>query len=155
MKYKINKKDLLNFLLEARSKTYASNGGKVDKPLIEGSRQFEYSSNDWLYRDIYNIGNSKFIGIEIVSFKTTPVASMSYYGNFEKMTEVEVDVVLRKALIDKQRLVRIWNTVNYNIDNYTYHNKGSGNINQYEGKETISKDGGVIYFFQYTGGFIG
>src|SRR3989344_3908542 len=96
----LDKKELTDFLLKSRTKTYAGNSGKV-KPLLEGARQFEYKNGNWLYRDIYNQGRGKFAGLETIYFGGKPVWSESYYGNFEKMTEEEVDKILRRALIDK------------------------------------------------------
>lgn len=155
MKTTISKTELKRFIIESRTKTYAGNSGQVSKPFLQGSRQLEYSKSDWLYRDIYNIGNKKFIGFETIYFKNTPVLSMSYYGNFEKMTEEEVDKILRKALIDKGDNVRLWNVVKYKMDEYSYINEGSGNIDQFEGSERIEKNGKTLYFFYYASGLIG
>lgn len=150
----VDKQKLTNFILKARTKTYAGNQGEV-KPLMEGSKQFEYSSNDWLYRDLYNQGNGKFVGLETVYFRNSPVWTMSYYGNFEKMTEQEADGILRKSLIDNKEKVRLWNNVTYEIDNFTYKNEGNGNIDEFEGSEEISKRGEKVYYFYYAAAFIG
>ncbi len=150
----LNKKELTDFLLKSRTKTYAGNSGKV-KPLLEGARQLEYKEGNWLYRDIYNQGRGKFAGLETIYFEGKPVWSESYYGNFEKMTEEEVDKILRHALIDKARDVRIWNTVRYEMGDYIYLNEGSGNIDELEGSERIEKNGETVYFFYYAGGFVG
>lgn len=150
----LDKKKLLKFILKASKNTYASEGGSV-KPLLPGSKQLEYSEGDFLYRDIYNLGNGKFAGLETVYLKNTPIWSMSYYGNFEKMTEEEVDKVLRKALMDKWDKVRLWNKVTYKVGKYTYINEGSGNIDQFDGGERIEKNGETLYFFYYASGIIG
>src|SRR5690348_5162661 len=134
----IDKHKLIKFLLTARTKTYAGAGGKVT-PLLTGSTQLEYSEANWLYRDIYNIGNGKFIGLETIYFENKPVWSMSYYGNFEKMTEEEADKILRKALQDKWDKVRLWNNVRYTVDNYKYTNEGSGSADEFNGSEKIEK----------------
>jgi len=130
------------------------NSGKV-KPLLEGARQLEHKEGNWLYRDIYNQGRGKFAGLETIYFEGKPVWSESYYGNFEKMTEEEVDKILRRALIDKASEVRIWNTVRYEMGDYLYFNEGSGNIDELEGSERIEKNGETVYFFYYAGGFVG
>lgn len=150
----LDKKSFLKFLLKARTKTYAGEKGST-KPLLPWSRQFEYSEKDFHYRDIFNIGNGKFAGLETVYMKGKPIWSLSYYGNFEKMTEEEVDKTLRKALIDKWDKVRLWNKVTYKIGEYTYINEGSGNVDQFDGGESIEKDGETIYFFYYASGIIG
>jgi hypothetical protein len=150
----VNKGRLTSFIARARTKTYAGNTGEVE-PLLEGSKQFEHKENDWLYRDIYNQGNRKFAGLETVYFKGKPVWSMSYYGNFEKMTEKEADAVLRKALIDKSTKVRLWHSILYEIDQYTYINEGSGSIDESEGSEQVEKNGKPVYYFYYAAGLIG
>ena len=93
--------------------------------------------------------------LETIYFEGKPVWSESYYGNFEKMTEEEVDKILRRALIDKASEVRIWNTVRYEMGDYLYFNEGSGNIDELEGSERIEKNGETVYFFYYAGGFVG
>jgi len=150
----MDKGKLTQFLLKARTKTYAGHSGQV-KPLLIGSKQLEYKEDNWLYRDIFNIGNNKFAGLETIYFNNKPVWSMSYYGNFEKMTEEESDNTLRKALIDKWDKVRLWNNVEYKIGDFIYTNEGSGTIDEVEGSERIEKNGKTVYFFYYAGGFIG
>ena len=150
----MDKKKLTKFLLKARTKTYAGHMGRV-KPLLQGSKQLEYKDGNWLYRDIYNIGNNKFAGLETIYFKNKPIWSMSYYGNFEKMTEEESDNILRKALIDKWNKVRLWNNVEYKIGDFVYINEGSGTIDELEGSEKIEKNGETVFFFYYAGAYIG
>ena len=150
----LDKNKLTQFLLTARTKTYAGDGGKVD-PFLKDSAQLEYREEDWLYRDIFNQGNGKFIGIETIYYQDNPVWSMSYYGNYEKMTEKEADEILRKALVDKWDEARLWNNITYKIGDFTYINEGSGTIDELEGSEKIEKSGESVYFFYYAGAYIG
>jgi len=150
----INKDSLTSFLLNARKNTYAGNAGEII-PLLEGSRQFEFKEKEFLYRDIFNIGNNKYAGLETIYHKSKPVWSMSYYGNFENLTEKEVDTILRKALSEKWDRVRLWNNVKYKIDEYEYSNNGSGNIDELDGSEKLEKNGETVYYFYYAGGLIG
>ncbi len=150
----INKDHLTLFLLKARKNTYAGNAGEIT-PLLIGSRQFEFKEDEFLYRDIFNIGNSKFVGLETIYYKNKPVWSMSYYGNFESLSEEEVDKVLRKALVEKWDNVRLWNNVQYKIDDYVYTNNGSGDIDEFDGSEKLEKNGKTVYYFYYAGAFIG
>lgn len=150
----MDKKKLTDFLLKARTKTYAGEAGKV-KPAFKDSYQLEYKDENWSYRDVYNNGNGLFMGFETIYLQDKPVWSMSYYGNFQKMTEEEIDKILRRALIDKWKTARLWNDVKYDIGNYRYTCEGSGNIDELEGTENVFKDGKQVYFFFYAGGFIG
>lgn len=150
----MDKKILTNFILKARTKTYAGNTGQA-KPLLEGAKQYEYKENEWLYRDIYYQGNGKFIGLETVYFQKKSVLSVSYYGNFSKMTEEEADKILRKTLIINANRTRLWHKVVYKIEKYVYTNNGSGNIDEFEGRENILKNGKTVFFSYYAGAFIG
>lgn len=150
----MDKKNISNFIIKARTKTYAGNTGQT-KPLLESAKQYEYKENDWLYRDIYYQGNGKFVGLETIYFQKKPILSVSYYGNFSKMTEEEADKILRKALIDNANRVRLWHKVVYKIEKYIYTNEGSGNIDEFDGSEIIQKNGDTVFFTYYAGAFIG
>lgn len=150
----VDKKKLEAFLIKARTKTYAGGGGKVI-PAFIGSYQLEHKEEDWLYRDVYNLGNAIFAGLETVYFKDKPVWTMSYYGDFKALTEEEADKVLRGALIENKDRVRLWHEVNWEKDKFTYSCAGYGNIDELGGEEEITKSGEKVYYFYYAGGFIG
>lgn len=150
-----NKRELLNFLLKARTKTYAGKGGKV-KPVFKGSDQLEYRENNWFYRDVYYTGNGIFMGLEVVHYKNKPVWAMSYYGNFKGMSEKEIDSVLRRALMENWQKTRIWKKVVWKDGNYKYICQPDfrGSIEELAGVEKILKKGKRIYSFFYAGGLI-
>jgi len=152
----LDKEELLQFLLKARVETYAGDKGKV-KPILNGSVQLEHIEGEWLYRDIYYIGNGIFMGLEVVHFQDKPIWSMCYYGNFKKMTEEETDKILRGALIDKWQKARLWNKVEWEKDEFKYicEPDFEGSINEIAGMEKIFKSGEQVYTFFYAGGLIG
>jgi hypothetical protein len=152
----MDKKKLTIFLKKARTKTYAGGEGKV-KPAFTGSDQLEYKEDDWFYRDIYYTGNGIFMGLETIYFQDKPVWSMCYYGNFKRMTEKEVDRVLRKALLENWQKTRLWSYVEWEFENYKYicTPDFQGSIDETAGSEKIFKDEKEVYFFYYAGGFIG
>lgn len=152
----MDKKKLLNFLIKARAKTYAGGGGKV-KPAFSGAYQLEYKEGSWLYRDLYNMGNGIFMGLETVYFKDKPVWSNSYYGNFKGMTEEEIDSILRKALIANKSKTRLWTKVEWKKDGFTYLCTPDfpGSIDETAGLEEIYKGKKKVYFLFYAGAFIG
>ncbi len=147
---------VLEFLLRARTKTYASGGGKVE-PIFPKLHQLEYKEEDFLYRDIYNMGNGLFMGLETVYFLNKPVLSMSYFGNFKQITEEEADQVLRKALMDNWDKARLWHRAEWKKDNYSYicEPDRTGDLDEFSGRENITKDGKQVYYFYYAGGLIG
>jgi len=150
----MDKQELLNFLLKARTKTYATANSKT-KSILDGSVQYEYNDGDFLYRDIYYIGNGIFPGLETIYFKDKPVWSMSYFGDFSKMTEEQVDLMLRKALIDNQKITRINKSVEKDYGDFTYICDGQGTIEELSGTEEIHIGPKKMFFFYYAGGFIG
>ncbi len=151
----MNKKKLVNFLLRARTKTYAGNGGKV-KPLLKDSKQLEYKEGEWLYRDVYYGGNGIFAGIEAIYFKSKAVWSMSYYGNFKKMAEKEVDLILRTALLEKWKTARTWRAVKWTRRNYKYvcTPDFKGSVEEMAGSERIFRNKKEVYKFFYAGGLL-
>ncbi len=149
----INKKELLDFMLKARTKTYAGAGGKVD-PKFDGSVQLEFSDGKWFYRDVYYVGNGIFFGMDIVHFNGKPIWGTSYFGDFKGITEEEADKILRKALMTLWDKTRLWKAVEWNQPGYTYVCNGSGTIDELEGKEEIRKHNKTIFAFYYRGGFI-
>jgi ABC-type transport system substrate-binding protein len=152
----MSKEKLQEFLLKARTKTYAGGGGKV-APALAGSIQLEYREEDWFYRDLYYTGNGIFMGLETIYWKDKPIWSMSYYGNFKKITEEEVDRILRKALLENWQTTRLWNYVEWEFEEYKYvcTPDFQGSIDEVAGVEKISKAGAEVYSFYYAGGFIG
>lgn len=150
----MDKDKLLEFLLKARTKTYAGASGEVN-PALSGSKQLEYKEGDWLYLDVYFMGNNKFAGLETVYFKDKPVLSMSYYGNYQKMTEEEVDKILRGALIENWQTARLWKNVSWQKDGYQYACDGNGDIEEFDGSENITKGSDTLYYLYYAAGYIG
>ena len=150
----MDNQELTTFLLKARTKTYAGNAGKT-QAVLGGSVQFEYVEGDYLYRDIYYIGNRIFSGIEAIYFKGKPIWSMSYFGDFKKMTEKETDKVLRKALIENWKTTRLWSKVEAKYNEFQYICEGRGLIDEMYGTEKVIKNGDTLFFFYYAGGIIG
>ena len=151
----MDKKKLLTFLIDARSNTYAGAEGKV-KPAFVGSTQLEYKKGGWLYRDVYNLGNGIFMGLETVYLKNKPVWSMCYYGDFTKMTEKETDEILRAALIKYKEKTRLWYTVEWKKENFKYvcAPDFQVGIEKVAGLEEIYKDKEKVYYLFYAGGLI-
>lgn len=149
----MSRKKLTSFLLKARTETYVGNRGKV-KPFLKDSKQLEYKKGEWLYRDMYYGGNGIFVGIETIYFKNKAVWSMSYYGNFKKMTEKEIDSILRMALLENWKTARTWKRVKWRNGKYEYicTPNPKGSIGDMGGTERIFKNKKEVYEFFYAGG---
>jgi len=150
----MNKRELEKFLLKARTKTYATGTG-TSKPLLPDSVQYEFQEGDYSYQDIYYIGNGIFPGLETVFYKSRPVWSMSYFGDFSGMTEDQTDTMLRKALIDLWETTRIYNHVEKDYGNFMYICDANGTLDKLSGTEEIYVNNEKVYYFKYVGGFIG
>ena len=148
-------KDIEKFLIEARTNTYASSGGKVDA-LLEDSKQLEYKREDWTYRDLYFTGKHTFVGLETVYKKNKAVFSMSYYGNWGEMTEQEIDNILRNALIENHE-TRLYKNIEWEKDGFVYSCSPDSNdgVDEIGGTESITKDGEQVYVFYYAGSVLG
>lgn len=150
----MDKNILTDKLLDFRTKTYAAGTGKVE-PALNGSIQYEYTDGDWLYRDVYFIGNGIFPGLETVYYQEKPVWSMSYFGNFSKMSEDQADTMLRPALMDLWQETRIFNNIEKDFGTFKYKCNGQGTIDELSGTEEIFIGNDRVYFLYYAGGFIG
>lgn len=150
----MSRNKLLQFLLRARTKTYAGNGGRV-QPTLDGSNQREYKEEDWFYRDIYYSGKKKFMGLETIYYQQQPVWSMSYYGSCTEAPR-EIYEFLTEALLENWKKARTWKEVEWGKGDYKYVCKPDfkGSIEELAGMEQIYKGGEQVYSFFYGGGLI-
>ncbi|MFC7680231.1 DUF5680 domain-containing protein [Paenibacillus sp. GCM10028914] len=155
----INQEHLITFLVEAKRSTYAFQGdGASVQPLLNGSKQLEYHSGDYFYRDIY-FGSGFFIGQETVEFESRAIWSMVYSGGVITQN-ANWDVIgpiygfLRQALrlVDTKSIYR--GPKHFESDNYIFKNEYEGNIDCFHGNETILMDGQKVYELHYNGGVV-
>ena len=155
----MNHELLAKFLVEAKRNTYASQGDDASvQPLLNGSKQLEYSSGNYSYRDIY-YGSAFFIGQETVEFENRPIWSMVYSGGVT-IPNADWDIMgpiynfLRQAL----RLVdtnSIYRGPNYNESGtYIFKNEYEGTLDCFHGKEMILIGDEKVYELRYNGGIV-
>lgn len=150
----MNKADLEKFIIKARIKTYAGDGGKVMASL-PGSTQLEFSENNFRYQDVYYTGEHTFYGMETVYLQEKPVWGMSYYGNWGEMTEEEIDKILRGALIANPE-TRLYKKINWIKNEFLYecNPQTTDGIDEIGGEETIFKNNKRAYIFYYAGSLL-
>lgn len=153
----MNKKALRQFLLEANKAGYANAGGS--KNWIkerDGSTTINFESGDFKMRDNY-FGGEPYGGNEVVFFENSAVWIMIYYGWVNSATEDFKGVYsfLQKALSKPPENIPLRGPSRFEEGNFVYHSKWEGDIEQYSGEETISKDGKEIYRERYNGGWVG
>lgn len=154
-----NLNEFMQFIVQAKLNTYASEGDEASViPILNGSKQLEFRSGDYFYRDIY-FGMEYFIGQETIEFMGSPIWSMVYSGgiNQHNLSNDQVGGIyqfLRSALklVSLDALYR--GPELYEEGNLVYANKVQGDINNFSGSEAIYSEANRIYELRYSGGFI-
>ncbi|MCD1258135.1 hypothetical protein B5M42_004685 [Paenibacillus athensensis] len=151
-----HREGLLGFLIEAKRATYATEGAVTAvEPALRGSRQLEYRSGSYTYRDIY-FGSAFFAGQELVELEGRPLWSMTYAGGLlpDAPAAAEVYGFLRRALreVGPGCVYRGPERVEQGV--YTYVNEADGPLDFFHGKEWIEISGRRIYELRYNGGVI-
>ncbi len=151
--------DLYNFLIEAKKQTYANEKVKKVISTRKGSYDYEYANNKMIYHDTY-FGGTNFMGEEVVYLDDkTPIWGMNYYGvTFdESLSEEVIDKVLRPALMQvgtHKDIIPLRGPKEYINEEYRYNFKVNGDLNYFEGIETIYKNNEKIYELKCHGGLI-
>ncbi len=151
--------DLYEFLIEAKKQTYANENVEKANSSRNGSYDYEYSNGNMIYHDTY-FGGTKFMGEEVVyAEEITPIWGMNYYGVTldETLSEEAVDKALRPALMqvgmDKD-VIPVRGPKEYINGEYKYTFVVEGDLNYFEGTETIYKNNKRVYILKCHGGII-
>ncbi len=154
-----DRKNFFEFLLLAKRNTYASGGQdtRVSIPLVPASKQLDWKSGNWLYRDIY-FGMTRFSGMETVYWHSNPVWSMGYFGGIRPETSEGLVKpaysFLQKALAQASREHPYRGPQSYTLDNWVYRSVLYGDENQFDGTEEVWCDEQSLYLLNFAGGFI-
>lgn len=147
------------FLIEAKKQTYANENIKRTTSTRKGSHDYHYENDDMSYHDTY-FGGTKFMGEEVVYLNDdTPFWGMNYYGVTldETLGEEAIDKALRPALMmvgEDKDIIPVRGPKIYQNENYEYNFAVTGNLDNFEGVETIYKDNIKIYELKCHGGII-
>jgi len=146
----------LEFLIEAKICTYALDGEGGEKIIEDGSKEFVFQKENYLYRDRYFNGSGKFAGEEIIFESGKPIWSMNYYGKTltDTLTTKEIYLFLKKAmqLVSEKRPFR--GPDSFIEGKYKYMDKSVGDISYFQGIEEIFYDDVKIYELKYHGGIL-
>jgi len=147
------------FLVRARQHTYAARGDEEGvSPLLPGTRQFEYSEEPFLYRDV-SVGMGYFSGLEVVYHNEQPIWTMSYAGGVwptNVLTE-EIPAIytfLREALQLVEASQPFRGPGTYQQSEYLYWNECQGNLMRFTGREAIYHGSLLVYELRYHGGLL-
>ena len=149
--------ELEKFLIEAKKQTYANkNVEKVANSRLN-SRDYEYKKDNLIYHDTY-FGGTRFIGEEVVYVDNEIYWAMNYYGVTldETLGEEAMDNALRPALmkVGEDGIIPVRGPKEFNNGEYKYSFNLEGDINYFNGTETIYKGNTKIYELKCSGGLI-
>ena len=149
---------LSKFLIEAKRQTYANE--KVEKVSSSriGSHDYEYSDGNMKYHDTY-FGGINFMGEEVVYEQWgTPIWGMNYYGITldKRLSEEAMDNALRPALmqVGSDNTIPVRGPREYVNGEYKYTFSVNGDLNCFDGEETIYKNNHKVYVLKCHGGKI-
>jgi hypothetical protein len=147
--------ELDEFLIKAKTGTYASNGEASEQRLPDGSLELTYCEGEFSYRDRY-FGFDPFSGQEIVFKEGKAIWSMNYYGRTvdKKFPAEEIYAFLQKAL-RQVTLVRPFRGPSIFAEgDFMYNDESSGTLENFSGAERILSNRHKVYTLKYHGGTI-
>lgn len=143
-------KELVDFLIKAKRATYAGKGAETASSRVR-SHDLIYREGEYMYYDTY-LGGDKFAGEEALWISEIPCWSMNYVGrvtgdNFS-------GDFLKEALLRVPRDKPFRGPSEYTNGDYTYLCNIDGDYEWFQGRETISFKGEMIYECYFHGGLI-
>jgi hypothetical protein len=144
---------LAGFVVEAKSRTYAGDGGSIPSS-VPGEHEHGYERGPWSYRDRY-VGGADFCGQEVVRHHQVPVWAMVYYGTLLRPAQLDAAVaghVIKTALSSLYTEGRFLGGWVADVDGWHYEDVNAGDVSSFTGQECISLDGEVCYRLWYAGG---
>jgi len=148
-------RDLLNFILLAKQATYVG-GGKKLLPYRLGSHDLQFFKDDWAYHDSY-LGESDFIGEEVVYFHGKVMWGMNYFGRIlrpEKITSAQAGAIIQQSLSKMYQSGRFLGGFKQSIGEFNYTDTNEGDPLYFTGKEWIDLAGEIVYTLVYHGGVV-
>lgn len=149
---------VIKFLIDAKKATYANATIEKVTSSRTGSYDYHYQNGNFTYHDTY-FGGTKFMGEEVV-YQTdkTPIWGMNYYGVTldESLSEEAMDKALRPALmqVGSDATIPIRGPKEFVNGDYKYTFEVTGDLNYFEGVETITKNEVKVYTLKCHGGLI-
>jgi hypothetical protein len=146
---------LERFIVRAKQNTYVGGSSKL-LPYRLGSKDLQFREGDWAYHDSY-LGESDFIGQEIVYYKMKPVWGMNYFGVIlkpDKITSAEAGQMIMKSLSPLYEEGRFLGGFEHQEGSLRYVDENIGNVRSFQGREYITLVDEVIYELLYHGGVL-
>ena len=143
-------KELVDFLIRAKKATYAGKGAETASSRVK-SHDLIYREGEYMYYDTY-LGGDRFAGEEALWISEVPYWSMNYVGrvtgdNFS-------GDFLKEALLRVPEDKPFRGPEEYTNGDYTFKCSVEGDFEWFQGKETITYKGELIYECFYHGSII-
>ena len=150
----MNKKSLKKFLFDANQAGYARGEERNWIKEDDGSTTIPFEKGSWMLHDNF-FGGEPYGGRTVVYYQERPVWMMVYYGWVVEEAETnQVYRVLREALKRMPKEQPFRGPESFREGNYHYRNALKGTVENFSGKEQISKNAEVVYQASYIGGLV-
>lgn len=143
------------FIVRAKQSTYVGGSSKL-LPYRLGSKDLQFTEGDWAYHDSY-LGESDFIGQEIVYYHMKPVWGMNYYGVIirpDKITSSQAGQMIMKSLSRMYTAGRFLGGFEHQEGSLRYVDQNTGDVRSFQGREYIALADEVVYELLYHGGLL-
>lgn len=143
-------KELVDFLISAKKATYAGKGAETASSRVN-SHDLVYKEGKYMYYDTY-LGGDKFVGEEALWISDVPYWSMNYAGRV--IGDNFSGDFLKEALLLVPEDKPFRGPEEYTNGDYTFKCSVEGDFEWFQGKETITYKGELIYECFYHGSII-
>ncbi len=143
------------FIVQAKQSTYVGGSRKL-LPYRLGSKDLQFTESDWAYHDSY-LGESDFIGQEIVYYQMKPVWGMNYFGVIirpDKITSSQAGQMIMKSLSRMYTEGRFLGGFEHQEGSLRYVDQNTGDVRSFQGREYLSLADEVVYELLYHGGLL-
>ena len=145
---------LRDFLISFNIAGYASGNESMWTEESDGSTSINFEKEEFKAHDNF-FGGEPYGGREVVFFNNKPSWMMVYYGFVSQLADKnEVYKALRNALMNQPKDFPVRGPKEIEFEGLIYKNDWKGDLERFSGKETISKDGIIIYEANYQGGLV-
>lgn len=147
---------LEDFIVKAKSVTYAGGGEKSAISTRKASHDLTYESGEWNYIDSY-FGGTDFIGQEVVWRQGAVLWAMNYYGRILRPKIIDAKMagrVIQRSLSTLYKEARFLGGFTHQVENMVYVDTNDGDFRSFTGVERIYSDGVEAYRLDYHGGLI-
>jgi hypothetical protein len=146
---------LEQFIVRAKQATYVGNGQEL-LPYRLGSKDLQFKGGDFVYHDSY-LGESDFIGQEIVYYRRQSVWGQNYFGWIlqpSKITSAQAGKMIKKSLSQLYNEGRFLGGFEYRDNALHYVDTNAGNTLSFHGIEYIYLGEELVYKLAYHGGLL-